>query len=225
MPRQNRVTPFGEIVAHPARGLMMGNRGCIHGPDGRLGRARWRTPHWICCVTEFRGRRVPFDLPGRYTPLFFLDEATALAAGHRPCAECRREAFRAFRAAWETALGGPAGAVSIDRDLHAERVEGPTGRRRIHERDLAELPDGAMVALPAKPTLAWLVRGAELLPWSPEGYGTPVQRPADVRASVLTPPSTVAALAAGYRPILHPSAQPGPRGRQPARPGPGPRRA
>jgi len=117
---QNRVTPFGEIVATPARGLSMGNRGILHDDRRRLGRRRWTHKAWICCVTEFRGRRRQVMAPGRYTELFFLDEAVALAAGHRPCFECRRAAANAFAACW----GGEPRAPDMDRVLHAERLAG-----------------------------------------------------------------------------------------------------
>lgn len=201
MPRQNRVTPSGELIAVPARGTLMGNRGCLHGADGRIRRAH-SGRRWIICVLEFGGRRLPLADPGRNTQLFFLDEATALAAGHRPCGECRRAAFRAFVDAWVDGNPGvlPARARidDLDRVLHAQRL-GPRVRARVDA-----LPDGAFVALEGD-SRPYLVHGGALLPWTPEGYGARFSRQSAV-VEVLTPESTVAALRAGYRPALHPSA-------------------
>ena len=197
MPLQNRVTPFGDIVAAPERGTMMGNRGILHDGHRRLGRRRWTHKAWICCVTEFRGRKRQVMAPGRYTELFFLDEAVALAAGHRPCFECRREAARTYAACW----GGSPRAGEMDRALHAERLDGR--RRRTHIRELAELPDGAFVS---RDGAAWLVRGLRLLRYAPGGYDTTIERPAGA-VEVLTPPATLRALRAGYVPLLHPSAE------------------
>ena len=145
MPLQNRVTPFGEIVAVPERGTMMGNRGILHDGRQRL-RRRWASKLWICCLLELQGRREPVMAPGRYTRLFFLDEPTALAAGHRPCAYCRRGDYNAFRAAWADGnralgLGKTPRAVEVDAVLHAERL-GPTGAKRLHRASLERLPDG-----------------------------------------------------------------------------------
>jgi hypothetical protein len=208
-PLQNRVLPTGEIVAHPARGLLMGNRGCIHRPDRTLGVARWRTKMWISCVLYFRGRHRDVMPPGRYTALFFLDEATALAAGHRPCGECRRADHLWFADSWRAGLGLSARprAWQMDNALHAERVESRTRRQVTRCVTAGELPDGAMISR-AGTTGLWC--GGALLPWSFEGYGAPV--PVEPRATVtlLTPPSVVAALAAGYRPMVHPSAGPTP---------------
>jgi hypothetical protein len=204
-PRRNRVTPFGEIVAVPERGTLMGNRGILVDREGRIVRSH-RGRRWICCLTAFRGRRHPLDALDRYTPLFFLDEATALAAGHRPCWECRRADARAFRAAWERATGAADGdAEAMDRRLHDERLA-PGGGRRLWTARAGDLADGAMVAEDGR---ALLVAGGVLAPWSPGGYGAP--RPAPGRAArvrVITPPGIVAALAHGYRPALHPSAPP-----------------
>jgi hypothetical protein len=194
-PLQNRVTPTGEIVRDPARGLMMGNRGCLHGPNRELGRARWRSQLWICCVLEWKGVRRDVMPPGRWTALFFLDEATALAAGHRPCAYCRREDFLAFAHAWSDPDPERARAPAMDAALHRERVRPP-----IRRRATATLPDGVMVRLDGG--CALLVGGA-LVPWSLTGYGPPVRPPRTVE--LLTPPSTVDTIAAGYRPWLHPS--------------------
>jgi hypothetical protein len=211
---QNRVTPTGEIVADPARGLLMGNRGCLHGPERVLGTARWRSKLWITCVLRWKDiRRDPMP-PGRWTALFFLDEATALAAGHRPCAYCRRQDFLAYAHSWASAGGMPAGerprAAQMDAVLHRERVY-PRSRRQVTRTvPVAGLPDGVMVRLadspdsPDSPDGIALLAGGALRPWSFTGYGPPVRPPATVE--LLTPPTTVATIAAGYRPWVHPSA-------------------
>jgi hypothetical protein len=204
-PLQNRVTPTGEIVADPARGLLMGNRGCLHGPDRRLGTARWRSKLWICCTLSWRDvRRDPMP-PGRWTALFFLDEATALAAGHRPCAFCRRADFVAFAEGWRSAqrLVERPRASQIDARLHRERVDPRSRRQRTRPATFGELPDGAMVRHGAA---AGLVLGDGILPWSLAGYQAPVAIPPATSVELLTPPATVAAIAAGYRPLVHPSA-------------------
>jgi hypothetical protein len=209
VPRQNRVTPFGEIVAVPERGTVMGNRGVLHDADGRIRRA-WQVKRWIICVLEFRGRHRQVMAPDRYTELFFLDEATALAAGHRPCFECRRKSFNAYADAWASGNlvspgeGRPA-ADSIDDRLHAERVN-TGGTKRTHAANLADLPDDVMVTLPGASGAAYLVLGDSLLAWSPGGYAGRLARPVRGQVSVLTPESTVAAIRAGYQPGVHPSA-------------------
>jgi hypothetical protein len=203
VPLQNRVLPTQDIVAIPARGLLMGNRGCLHGTDRALGVSRWRSKLWISCVLDWQGRRRDVMPPGRWTALFFLDEATALAAGHRPCAYCRRPDYRDFTAAWRTGHGLAAApkAYEMDAVLHAQRVESYTRRQRTRLADAAGLPDGAIV----RAGDVGLVLGGRLLPWTPDGYGPPGPLPAGP-VDVLTPPAFVAALAAGYRPLLHPSA-------------------
>jgi hypothetical protein len=190
MARQNRVLPSGEIVADPARGTLTGNRGCLHDAEGRL-RRRWTTRAWIACVLEWKGVRRQIMAPGRWTELFFLDEAVALAAGHRPCALCRRADFRRFQAAWP----GHPPAPRMDAALHAARL-GPRP-----EVAVAALPDGAFVQAPGG---AALVRGGRLLRFAPSGYGAAVPLPA--RAPLLTPLPVLAVLAAGYGPMVHPSA-------------------
>jgi len=202
MPLQNRVTPFGKVVAVPERGMFTGNRGIIHDPATRtLLRRRWTTKGWIVCVCEFRGRRRELMSPGRWTELFFLDEATALAAGHRPCFYCRRADAKAFQAAW--AIGNrvetPRAPV-MDASLHAERLE--RRRKRLHPlpRPVPALPDGTMVAADTDAYLIWAGRSWR---WSFGGYRQAV--PPGGFDALLTPPSTVAALASGYRPVLHPS--------------------
>lgn len=200
MPRQNRVQPDGQIIAHPARGLFMGNRGILHDGAGQLGRARWRHPHWITCLTAFKGRQRPLMAPGRYTELFFLDEAVACAAGHRPCAECRRADWLLFRDRW-AGLFGAADAAAIDRALHKARLT-PDRRQRHHLARAGTLPEGAFVLWQDRPHL---VTAPGLRPYDPEGYGPPLPRP-DGLLTVLTPEPLVQVMAAGWRPLLHPSA-------------------
>lgn len=204
MPLQNRVTPFADIVAVEARGLFTGNRGILHDPETRsLTRRRWTTKAWITCACEYKGIRREVMARRSWTELFFLDEATALAAGHRPCFLCRREAALAFRQAWSVgrAVEAP-GAAEIDAALHAERLD--KGRKRLHplRRPVGALPDGAMVAAGGS---AFLIRSGQTFLWQPDSY-RPVPLP-DVIDGLLTPPSTLAALAAGYSPTLHPSAR------------------
>lgn len=205
MPLQNRVTPEGEIVATAARGTMMGNRGgCLHRPDRTLAGRRWVSRQWICCLLSFNGRHRQVMTPGRYTELFFLDEATALAAGHRPCFECRRKDFLWFAELWGQTTGatGRPAAGDIDRALHAERLT-ESGAKRTHAGDLADLPSGTFVRWQGAPHL--LLAGW-MLPWSPTGYGHPAERPSAAAVEVLTPRSTVAVLSAGFCPTVHPSA-------------------
>src|SRR3954471_7147583 len=162
MPRRNRVTPLSELVADPARGLVYGNRGCLHDADGHI-RRRYAGRRWIACRLQFRGwRRTPLLQPGRFTELFFLDEATAFAAGHRPCALCRRADYERFGALWAARHSGERGADAIDAHLHAERLSGDNRAQRHHDAALDDLPDGAFVLRDRAP---WLVRGAHLLRW------------------------------------------------------------
>jgi hypothetical protein len=204
MPLQNRVTPMGDIIADAARGTLMGNRGILHDANKRLGTARWRHRSWICCRLSFKHRRREVMAPGRYTELFFLDEATALAAGHRPCCECRRDDFRAFQAAWRRAADTPdASADAIDRVLHKARVDPHTRRQIRFEGPLDDLPDGAFILLPGGAPGPLLVVGENLLPWRPAGYGAPRPRASGARCVVLTPEPTLAVLRAGYAPSLH----------------------
>jgi hypothetical protein len=207
MPLPSRVDPFGELFATGARGLFMGNRGGrLHRADRTLGTRRWVSRAWICCRLEFKGRRRAVWGQG-YSELFFLDEVTALAAGHRPCFECRRAHARAFAAAYAAARGLAVAprAHDIDRVLHAERLAGRAKRR--HRLALDDLPDGAVLTLTDAPGAALALRGDALLQWTPAGYGARRKRPRRVAADVLTPPASLAALAAGYRPHWHPSAQ------------------
>jgi hypothetical protein len=200
MPFQNRIDPFGESTASAARGAFMGNRGGrIHRDDRALGARRWASRQWICCRLDFKGRQRSVFGAG-YTELFFLDEVTALAAGHRPCFECRREDANVFAANWERATGSRLRAPEMDLVLHAERLEGR--RKRTHRLPLDALPDGAMIALDGH---AFALRGSKLLRWTPEGYSqAPCPHTDD--AEVLTPPSILAVLGAGYRPHWHQSA-------------------
>ncbi len=196
MARQNRVTPFGELIATAHRGTLMGNRGCLHDAAQRIQRP-FALERWIICVLQFKGRRRTVMMPGRYTELFFLDEATALAAGHRPCAECQRDRYRLFREQWAAASGLTAlpSADDMDGVLHTERVDGARGKRTYTER-LSRLPPGVMVADDAGH--AHLVHPGGLRPWAPSGYG-PARAgspPAEVR--VLTPRSIVRAIGHGY---------------------------
>ena len=206
MPLQNRATPLGELVADPGRGLVYGNRGCIHDRTGRVTR-RFSGKRWIACRLEFRGwQRGPLLQPGRFTELFFLDEATAFAAGHRPCALCRREDYVHFGEIWRDLHPGQVGADAIDAQLHRERVA-PGGREQLHHAaPYHELPDGAFVLRDGAPAL---VLGSQLVHWTPSGYGARTPRPGRDDAVLITPPSLVAVLRAGWQPVvplLHPSA-------------------
>jgi hypothetical protein len=203
MPLQNRVTPLGDIVADPHRGLFTGNRGIIHDPATKtLLRKRWSNPAWLICVCEFRGRRRNVMGGRSWTELFFLDEATALAAGHRPCFYCRREDANGFRAAWE--MGNQVAdllAPDIDAVLHRERF---ASGRKLHPlpMDLDKLPDGVMVRAGEE---SLVVVDGRPLRWSFAGYRK-AELPTD-EAQLITPPSTVRALASGFKPVLHPSAR------------------
>ena len=203
MPLQNRVTPTGEIVATPQRGTFTGNRGIIHDPATKtLLKKRWSSPAWITCVCEFRGWRRKVMGGRSWTELFFLDEATAFAAGHRPCFFCRRDDANRFRAAWEEGNGVKSIlAREMDRVLHGERLE--RGKKRLHPLPMpvGHLPDGAMVQ---QDEATFLIVQGRALRWSMAGYGK--TDCAIDGALLLTPPSTLRALGAGYRPALHPSA-------------------
>jgi hypothetical protein len=203
---QNRVTPFGELIATEARGTLMGNRGCLH-DDRRRIRRKFVGRRWIHCVLEFKGRHRTVMAPHRYTELFFLDEATALAAGHRPCAECQRPRYLDFRSHWAAANPDPARASppsvdAIDHGLHAERLDTGGAKRTYRERP-AWLPPGAMVADDeARP---YLVDKDALLPWTPGGYTRPIAMPGEP-LRVLTPRSIVRAIAHGFAVAVHASA-------------------
>ncbi len=229
------MTPEGEIVAIDQRGLFMGNRGCIHRGDERAIARPWQVRRWITCALEHKGWVAPRWERGRWTALFFWDEAVALAAGHRPCALCRRPAYVAWLDAWEAAFGHRPRADPMDERMHADRRDGRAQRR--HRAAWADLPAGAFVDLagagradpddpagasvpggppsapsdagapgPAGGSAPALVLDDRLVPWSPAGYGSPVARPSAGTATVLTPKATVAVLAHGFRPVLHPTA-------------------
>jgi hypothetical protein len=201
MPLQNRVDPYGALHATEARGAWMGNRGVLHDASKRVV-AAWRLPRWITCVLTFKGRRREVFTPNRYSELFFLDEATSLAAGHRPCAECRRARYAEFRAAWDVGRRGCHAAPrslradAIDRVLHAERLDGRSGKR-TYRAVLSSLPGGAMVEHAGHPHLIW--RGT-LRPWSFSGYGPGVAVAPETEVDVLTPRSIVGAIRAGFEP-------------------------
>ncbi|HST16399.1 MAG TPA: hypothetical protein VLK36_01940 [Gaiellaceae bacterium] len=204
MPLRNRVTPLSELVADPARGLVYGNRGCLHDDRGRI-RRRYAGRRWIACRLRFRGwHRSPLLQPGRFTELFFLDEATAFAAGHRPCALCRREDYVRFGELWAEQHPGEAGADVVDARLHAERLTDGRAQRH-HEARLDRLPDGAFVLVDEQP---WLVHGDRLLRYTLAGYVDPRARRRGA-ARLITPPSLVEVLRAGWDPavpLFHPSA-------------------
>ena len=208
MPRQNRVSPWGEIIAVPDRGMFMGNRGTLHDDKGLLTSQRWTRKAWVTCVLSFKGRHRQVMAPGQYTELFFLDEATALAAGHRPCGTCRRDDYHRFKLLWASVNAARVGLTDpdiggIDSTLHQERFIS-SGLQDRWRPSLKELPDGAFVVLDDLDT-AWLIWGNELLEWSPGGYRNRIKRPTDQSVTVLTPRSIVAVLEAGYVPELHPS--------------------
>jgi hypothetical protein len=202
MSLQNRVTPFGDIVAIPQRGIFTGNRGIIHDPTTKtLLRKRWASKAWLICSCDYKGRRRDVMAGRSWTELFFLDEAVALAAGHRPCFLCRRLAAESFRAAWAAAaeMGKPP-AAAMDAVLHRERMAG--GRRRVHAMPapLRELPNGTVVVVSGA---AYTIAAGRAFRWTECGYEPPEAiHDAD---SLLTLPSIFMALRAGYRPVLHPT--------------------
>jgi hypothetical protein len=203
MPLQNRVTPLGDIIATAHRGTLTGNRGIIHDPATRtLLKRRWASRAWLTCLCEFGNRRREVMARRSWTELFFLDEATAFAAGHRPCFFCRRDDANRFRAAWQQGNGvAEVLAADIDAVLHRERLSGSSKRLHPLAVPVEELPDGAMVQ--AGPESYLIVRGRALR-WSPAGYRKMQSEMED--ALLLTPPSTLRAFGAGYRPVLHRSA-------------------
>ncbi|HEY0851190.1 MAG TPA: hypothetical protein VGD96_14815 [Bradyrhizobium sp.] len=204
MPLQNRVTPLGDILADPHRGLFTGNRGIIHDPATKtLLRKRWSNPAWLVCLCEFRGRRREVMGGRSWTELFFLDEATALAAGHRPCFYCRRDDANRFRRFWEKGNGAAnLLAKDIDAVLHRERLD--RGRKRLHPlpMPLEKLPEGAMVQAGEG---SYVIVSGRPRRWSFAGYRKAGESVGE--AMLITPPSTLRALAAGFQPVLHPSAR------------------
>lgn len=204
MPLQNRVDPFGNIFRTSARGTMMGNRGgALHNADREIVR-RYKSRRWIVCVLEFRGRHRIVMSPNRYTELFFLDEAVAFAAGHRPCAECQRERYNAFKGAWKRVHGLEQlpFADEMDLELHPTRIA--NGKKVTQKAPLNSLPDGCFVQIDGFP---YLVAGNALLLWTPEGYTRRVERPKDSIVRVLTPESMVGCFRQGYLPEIHESAR------------------
>jgi hypothetical protein len=202
MTRRNRVTPLGDILALPGRGLLMGNRGILHDAQRTIVRDS-QVRRWIACRLEFRGRHRQIMSPGSWTELFFLDEAAAFAAGHRPCAECRRADFVRFQDAWRRIYPDSVPLADVmDARLHAERRVRPWIKRTF-TADLATLPDGSYIKLDGRP---WLVLGDGLLAWSADAYHERRRRPPSGAVVVLTPPSIVAVLHAGYVAAVHPSA-------------------
>ena len=191
MALQNRVTPWGQIEANPARGLMMGNRGGkFHRDDKTLGKRRWASQHWICCDMHYKDMK--HEAMGKgYTSLFFLDEVTALAAGHRPCFFCRRTDAKNFISGRKV--------NDFDRELHAQRLV-------RHEAEVRDLPDGAMIE---QEGLAFAIKGQHLLQWSHSQYGLAIPRTSLMKTRLLTPPIITAILAKGYQPRWHPSATTG----------------
>jgi hypothetical protein len=200
MPLQNRVDPFGNLFRTPARGTMIGNRGgVLHNSEREIVR-NYKSRRWITCVLEFKGRRRTVMSERRYTELFFLDEAVAFAAGHRPCAECRRERFNAFKEAWQRARGldNLPFADEMDMELHPARID---SRKKVtYEAAMDALPDGCFVEIDSRPYLVW---GDALLLWTPHGYARHRARPADAIATVLTPEPIVGCIRHGYTPEIH----------------------
>lgn len=197
---QNRVTPFSQIIATSARGTWMGNRGCLHNAHQQIRRGHLGQ-RWIICLLTFKNRHRPIMAPGQYTELFFLDEATAFAAGHRPCAECQRERFNLFRTFWaqanpEATLGQKVTAVTLDAHLHPDRLT-PDGQQRTFTAPLSNLPNGTFLTLPSDRDPFLLYEG-HLLRWTPFGYSQALAQPAGLSVQVLTPFSVVQMLALGY---------------------------
>jgi len=204
MPIQNRVDPFGNLIRTAARGTTMGNRGgALHNTGREIVRV-YKSRRWIACVLEFRGRRREVMSPNRYTELFFLDEAVAFAAGHRPCAECRRERYNAFKRTWQLAhrLDDLPFADEMDLGLHSERID--KGKKVTYGAAVGSLPNGCFVQING---CAYLVLGSSLLLWTPEGYTRRDPRPKDLRVTVLTPKSIVGCFRQGYRPQIHGTGQ------------------
>ena len=210
MPLPNRVDPFGNIQAVPERGTLFGNRGgCIHTPEQALHGRPWTNERWICCLLEYKGWRRNVMQPGLYTELFFLDEATAFAAGHRPCMLCRRPDARRFIAAWERANLSPDTHIrsvsEIDRQAHAERIEPKSHAKRVTRAPLSSLSDGVLLSLDAEPSEPFLLWRNSLHPWTFAGYRPSQPVPRDQEVTLLTPLSYATTFAAGYVPAVHPS--------------------
>jgi hypothetical protein len=208
MTQQNRVDPWGALHAVPSRGNLMGNRGILHNDEGEIVR-KWASPTWVTCVLKFGQRTSPGTFrPGHYSKLFFLDEATAFAAGHRPCGECQRPRYMEFRDAWKAANVSEEqlerfSLSMLDRQLHAERTSRTaTNGKGTFTAPISELPFGVLVEWAGH---AWLVANArELRRWSFDGYAPPVEAPAEA-VRVLTPASIVKTFGQGFRPRVHSS--------------------
>ena len=201
---QNRVTPYSKLEQSDARGMFMGNRGCLHDDQRTVVRSRSSVQTWVCCRLEFNGRKRTLMSPGKYTELFFLDEATALAAGHRPCGECRRSDYNAFKAAWHRAFGTTPSATDMNRGVFLEMRDRLGGTPPRTSR-FGDLPDGAIVEVtPGQPAIRL---GDVVLPWSHHGYGPPRDISMDTPVGVLTPAATTKVLANGYVPEIHESAR------------------
>lgn len=200
MSRQNRVTPLGDIVTSDARGTLMGNRGCIHDANGMLSGRRWARKQWVICKLAFAGRRRRIMAPGRYTELFFLDEATALAAGHRPCATCQRERYETFVAAWRAAHGAGQSINDIDNRLHQERAA-VIGVKRLPLRNFGVVPIGAIFRLAGSTDLL-LQDGKDMRTWTIHGYKACADVPPSANESVtlVTPLATAALFVRGFNP-------------------------
>ncbi len=210
MPLQNRVTPLSKIVAYPERGLFMGNRGCLHNDNQQIIRQKCSVKRWVTCLTSFKDRMRALMSPRQYTELFFLDEATALAAGHRPCAECRRKDYRCFKEAWingnpNSGLTVKSSINGIDAWLHRERLT-PDGQQETYTDVLRELPSGTFFSIPncQTPLLLW---NGTALSWTASGYESVPSIRDYSEVVVRTPRSTINALRAGYIPVVHPSAE------------------
>jgi hypothetical protein len=199
---QNRVTPFGELAALPGRGMMLGNRGVLHDDERRIVRIS-DVRRWIACRLEYRGRRRELMRPRSWTELFFLDEAAAFAAGHRPCAACRYASYRRFKTLWVACHGGSGKADAIDERLHADRLAGRK-QKRTYRHELARLPNGTYIVLDGTCGLVWDRR---FLAWSDAGYTSWRARPASASVDVLTPRAVVDVFVAGYVPEVHPTAE------------------
>jgi len=207
MPKRNRVTPFSTLIVTPARGTLTGNRGCLHDDHEQI-RRKFQGKRWIICLLEFKDRKRSLMMPGHYTELFFLDEATALSAGHRPCAECQRKRFNLFRDTWTIANPEMSGklrpaATTLDAVLHQERIV-IHGQAHRFCNSIDNLPDGVFVTDDEQ--TAYLVLRNHLLRWSPAGYEHPPVYAIRYPVRVLTPASVVRTIAAGYPVSIHPSA-------------------
>jgi hypothetical protein len=204
-PLQNRVTPWGDVIADPSRGMFLGNRGCLSDEPFRLATRRWRLRAWIICVLKYKDWWRPVMRPGVWTELFFLDEATALAAGHRPCGLCRRDAYDSFVVAWQAGNSWRhrPKATEIDEIMHRDRTRRDRSKVTFRQ-DARQLPNGTMIVHPDDPASACLLFEDFAAPWRPDGYGRHANRPT-VAVEVLTPHSTVMAMRAGFQPLYHPS--------------------